>query len=238
MKTKNKILLFTLIIPFIIVVMVILSIQKSFKEQTDSPTLYSEGIDSFTKSFDFTNYENISAEGFWKINIIHGDHFEIELMAPENMLSEITVEKTGQTLVLLSKKNTFSLFSLNKRPRINITLPLISELDIEGVADILISDFNNAKASISMNGVMNVTGENCNFDQFSLSGTGVLNVSMSDVPITNAHFKYNGIYNINILMNGGELTGKLDGMGKIITSGEIAENSIKVNGPGNFKIIQ
>ena len=169
---------------------------------------------------------------------MHDDHFKIELVAPENMLDELSVEKIGQTLVLKSEKNTFSLFSINKRPRINITLPLISRLDIKGVADILVSDFSNAETSISMEGIMNVTGENCNFNQFSLSGDGVMNVSMDDAPVTNAHFEYSGIYNIMILMNDGRLSGKLDGIGRMIASGEVFENSIRVNGPGTLKIIQ
>lgn len=238
MKTKNKILLFTLILPFIIVVMVILSIKKSFNEVTVPSQTYSEGIDTFRKSLDFGDFERISAEGAWNIHLMHDDHFKIEIVAPEDMLDELSVEKTGQTLVLKSEKRMFSLFSINKRPGINITLPLISRLDIKGVADILFSDFSNTETSVSMEGIMNVTGENCNFNQFLLSGTGVMNVSMNDAPVTNAHFEYNGIYNITMLMNGGRLSGKLDGIGRMIASGEVLENSIRVNGPGTLKIIQ
>lgn len=238
MKTKNKILLFTCVIPFIIVIMMILSIKKSLNEESDPAFSYSEQKISEKISFDLKNFENISAEGFWDINLMYDDHFKVELVAPENMMSEITVEKTGQTLVLSSKKDKFSLFSIKKGPQINITLPLISKLEIDGVADINISEFQNTTTSIYMNGVVNVTGENCIFDQISLNGTGVLNVSMSDVPVTNAHFKYSGMYNIIIHMNGGALTGKLDGLGNMIAWGEIAENSIKVSKPGRLKIRQ
>ena len=239
MKTKNKILLFTLILPFILVVMVILSINKSFNEVTVPPQTYSEGIDTFTKSLDLVGFERISAIGAWNIHLIHDDQFKIEIVAPEDMLDELSVEKTGQTLVLKSKKNTFSLFSMNKRPGINITLPIISGLDTTGVVNLLISDFSNTETSISMTGIMNYTAENCTFDQFSLNGTGILNVSMNDTPVTNAHLEYHGgIYNIRMRMNKGRLSGKLDGLGGMIVSGEVFENSIRVKGPGTMKIVQ
>ena len=238
MKTKNKILLFTGVVPFIIVIMMIFSVKHTLNKETDPSLSDSERINSEKRSYDFKNFENISAEGVWDINLMYDDQFKVELVAPVNMMSEITVNKTDRTLILASKKDSYSLFSNYKKPRINITLPLISRLDIDGVANIKISEFKNTEISIFMNGVMNITGESCSIDQFSLNGTGVVNVAMNDVPVTNAHFKYSGIYNINILMNGGELTGKLDGIGKMIASGEIAENSIKVNGPGSLKIIQ
>jgi hypothetical protein len=238
MKTKNKILLFTLIVPFILVVMVIVSIKKSFNDETDSSLSYSEEIDSIKRSFDFNNFEQISAEGFFSISLTHDDHFSIELVAPETAMDEISVSQSGQTLLLKLNKNSFSLFSINKRPRINITLPSISRVDIKGVADISFTDFSSAKTSIFMEGVVNVTGKSCLFDQFSLSGTGVMNVSMDDMPVTSAHFEYSGVYNINMHMNGGSLTGKLDGIGKMIASGEIGENSININPPGSIKIIQ
>ena len=216
--------------------MATLSVRKSFNEELDPSQLYSEGIDTFTKSFDFNDFENISIKGFWSINITHGDHFETKLIAPEKVLSEITVEQTGQTLSLSSKKNTYSFFSFGKRPKIDIVLPSISELDIKGVADISISGFTDAETSISMEGVMNVIGENCNFEQFSLSGNGVVNAALNAVPVTNAHFSYSGIYNINMLMNGGSLTGRIGDIGRMEVSGEISENSLSVKESGHFKI--
>ncbi len=238
MKTKNKILLFTLILPFIIVVMVILSIKKSFNDDTVPSQTYSEGIEAFKKSYDFTDFDEISAEGCWNIHLMHDDYFKIEIVAPENMLDELSVEKTGHTLLLISeKKNSYSIFSFKKRPGINITLPSISKLDVKsGIADISISDFNDAEISISMEGIVSVTGKHCNFNQFSLRGDGIINIDMNDTPVANAHLEHDGIYNIMMLMDNGRLSGNLDGIGRMIASGQVSENSIKVDGPGIMKI--
>ncbi len=240
MKTKNKILLFTLILPFIIVVMVILSIKKSFNEETVPSQTYSEGIEAFRKSYDFADFEEISAEGWWNIHLMHDDHFKIEIVAPENMLDELSVEKTGHTLLLISeKKNSYSIFSFKKRPGINITLPSISKLDVKnGIANISISGFSDAETSISMEGIVSVTGEHCNFNQFFLSGDGIINIDMNDTPVANAHLEHSGIYNIMMLMDNGRLSGNLDGIGRMIASGEVFENSIRVDGPGIMKIIK
>ena len=238
MKTKNKIILFTLIVPFIIVAIMILNIKKRLNGDMDPALLSSEQEIAFKKSFDFDNFENISAEGFWSIHLTHGNHYKIELIAPEEIINEIAVRKTENTLFFKSENNSVSLFSMNKRVRMDITLPLISKLDAKGIADILFTDFQNSETSISMDGVINVAGENCTFNQFSLSGSGVMNASTNEMPITNAHFDYRGIYNIAIQIDGGSLTGYLDGIGRITASGEISENSIFVKEPGIFKIIE
>ena len=236
MKTKNKILLFTSIIPFILILMIILSIKKSFNEDTDPSQLNLERIDTVTRSFDFHGFENIVLEGYWDIDIKHDDYFSVELIAPEKLLAEITVGQTGQTVHFFAKKNSFPVLSLIKCPRIFITLPVMSKLNLKGIADISFSDFNNAKTSISTDGVMNVTGENCTFDQFSLNGSGVMNVSMKEVPVTNVHLDYRGIYNGTMLMNGGSLTGYLDGIGSIEVSGEISKNTLFVKESGRLKV--
>ena len=238
MKTKNKIILFTLIVPFIIITIIILNIKKRLNEDMDPSLPPSEQEIAFKKSFDFDNFENISTEGFWSIHVMHGDHFQIELIAPEDIINEITVRKTENTLFLKSENNSLSLFSMNKRTRVEITLPIISELHVKGITNILISDFQNSETSIRMDGIMNAAGENCIFNKLSLSGNGVMNVSMNNLSVTNAHFKYSGIYNITMHMNGGSLSGWLDGIGKMTTSGKITENSIRVSQPGSLQITQ
>ena len=238
MKTKNKIILFTLIVPFIIVTIIILNIKKRLNEDTDPSLLSTEQEIAFKKSFDFDNFENITVEGFWSIHLTQGDHFKIELVAPEDIINNITVSEAENTLFFRSENNSVSLFSMNKRVRMDITLPSITQLHAKGITDILFSNFKNSDTSISMDGVMNVAGENCTFNKFSLSGSGVMNASTNDMPITNAHFDYRGIYNIAIHMNGGNLTGYLDGIGRITVSGEISENNIFVKEPGSLRIIQ
>ncbi|MFC1495268.1 GIN domain-containing protein [Thermodesulfobacteriota bacterium] len=241
MKTSNKIIIFTGAVPFIIALIMIFSLRNIMSEEADPALLNSEEINaeqinSEKRSFDFRDFENISAEGVWDINLLYDDNFNVELLAPESMMSKITIDKKGRTLKLLSKKNSYSIFSINKRPRINISLPVISGLDIDGVAAVKYVNFKNIKTSVEMDGVLSISGKNSTIDQFFLKGDGVLYVAMNDLPVTNAHINHNGIYMINMLMNGGELKGRLDGIGIMIAPGDIRENSIKVDGLGSLTI--
>ena len=87
-----------------------------------------------------------------------------------------------------------------------------------------------------MDGILSVSGKNSTIDQLFLKGDGVLNVAMNDVPVTSAQLNHDGVYMIKMLMNGGELKGKLDGIGIMIAAGDISENSIKVDGLGSLTV--
>ncbi len=48
----------------------------------------------------------------------------------------------------------------------------------------------------------------------------------------NADLRYKGVYKIELSMAGGELTGKIKGVGKVIYDGEVQKESIHKDGPG------
>ena len=47
----------------------------------------------------------------------------------------------------------------------------------------------------------------------------------------NADLRYKGVYKIELSMAGGELTGRIKGVGKVIYDGEIRKEKIRKHGP-------
>jgi hypothetical protein len=49
--------------------------------------------------------------------------------------------------------------------------------------------------------------------------------------VINAELRYEGVYKIELSMAGGELTGTIEGVGKVIYDGEVRKESIRKEGP-------
>ena len=113
-------------------------------------------------------------------------------------------------------------------------MPSLSRLNLTGMYDVDISGLKDSKMSVDITGVLSLTGTDSSVEDFSFSGSGIVYADLKDMPVSNAHFDFNGMYFINMRMNGGELSGRIKGPGKIITKGNIINNSINVDSPGNI----
>ncbi len=56
-------------------------------------------------------------------------------------------------------------------------------------------------------------------------------MNLGDISIRNAELDCKGVININLTLNGGELTGSLKGVGELRYAGEISRESIRIKGP-------
>jgi hypothetical protein len=113
-------------------------------------------------------------------------------------------------------------------------MPSLSRVDLNGVADLSLSGFESDDLSIKMEGVVRVSGKESRIQNLSFKGNGLLKMEMYDAPVNSADINYDGLYMMEVLMDGGELSGKIDGIGGLNWKGDVRENSIKVEGPGKI----
>ena len=231
MKTSNKILVAVSIVPFIIILMMLFSFRNILDKEPAMINQDSAKTNYHTEKNDLGSFDGIRAEGIWDIVLNRGDHCRIELETPDNSTTHASVTRQGNTLVLTSNKESFSFFN---RPKISITLPSISRLDLFGKYDVKISNLKISKLDINLKGVASFVGTDSSVEDFSLNGNGVLNTDFKLMPVTNAHYNFTGFYLMEMNMNGGELSGRLSGSGKLVISGHVSANKLQTNGPGNI----
>jgi hypothetical protein len=70
------------------------------------------------------------------------------------------------------------------------------------------------------------------------NGEGVLMMDIPTILINNADLKFQGAYIIGLMMNGGRLSGRLEGMGFCNCEGDVRVNEILVNGSQNKVVHQ
>ena len=228
MKTSNKILLALGIVPFIIIFIMLISLRNILDKES---VVINQGIDRSnyqTENYDIGPFEEIVVKGIWEIVLTGGDQYRIELEVPPGSLKHTSVTRQGNMLLVKSERRFFSILNF---PKIEITVPSISRLDLEGQTDVSISNLKLQQLDINLAGVSLIKGTEGTVKQLSFNGTGIVNADFTHMPTDNARFNFTGIYMITLKMNGGDLAGRLSGQGKMTTEGNIMSNSIVVDNP-------
>lgn len=128
------------------------------------------------RSFDFANFDSITIEGVYLLDIREGDTFSIRTKATEDDAKWQDVTLKGRTLSLGTKK------SKNKRWNKNsdshgveaiITMPRLVDLEVAGVATGTISAFTGGNVDIDIAGVSELTlSGTCDRLDIDMAGVG------------------------------------------------------------------
>jgi len=177
-------------------------------DKTDAPQV--------TQSYDLSGFSKIRIDGVYLVNVTQGETFSITTSGDEKEMEKSEVKLNGDTLILGSKKKSWS---GNKGDRHGITTT-ITMPDLE---------------SIKINGVSEFTGDNLDLGDLDLDVNGVADMTLSG-SCENLTAKINGVGDIDLKSLECE-TGDLSVNG----AGEMSahtSSSVKarVNGVGEMKI--
>jgi len=249
MKTSHKILVFAGIVPMFIGVLMLLYVKNILEDTGDTTDPYIDSHPRVTKEVLVKDFSKISTDGIWRIHVIQGDDFTVELEAPEKSIEDIKLEKSDDMLFLVSRKKPFSKLIAPKAsitlpssilaiPQAFITLPSISEIHLHGMTNLGLSGFDSEAITIDAQDVSTISGKDSMIQQLTLTGNGILLLDMYDTTVTNAHIDYNGLYNVKMAIAGGRLSGQLNGIGTLHCRGDIGVNDIEVISPGRMVLMQ
>ena len=230
MRTSNKILLTvgagTVLFVFL------LSVAVKFMPEKMKSIIESHGESSIreTRTVSLGAFNEILVKGYWEISLVQGDTYRVEIDAPKDDIEKILVEKKGSTLLLDSKTKSQDSDS-SGRQKVSISLPLISQIDLSGITKLKFSGFSNEALSVNFDGVTSISGTDSKIQNLSIIGKGIFSADLSDTPVTNAMIQCEGTYTMDLLMNGGRLSGNLKGVGKLSYQGNVSVNEIQVENP-------
>lgn len=231
-KTSNKILLIAGSIPIIFIILMLSALKfiPLGEGSSRASTPASSGL--VTRTLPLEGFSEISLKGVWKVNLFQGNGFAVKISASEPAMKEVKAEKYENELVLDSGIKPRG-SSGNRRITADITLPVVSRIDIEGVAGINLFEMDIDTISIRSEGVADISGDKGMIRDLQFYGHGVTRMDLSAVPVTNASLNCPGVYTIKLFMNGGRLSGNLDGVGTFKYEGIAGVNELRVNGPQN-----
>lgn len=228
MKTSNKILLISsssligIVIAFLLIFRLTLgnSITTERPIDTDKPTV--------SRAFPLSGFTAIEVSGHWEIELTRGETSQVKVKAPKDVLENLSVERQAATLILRTDKKWRH--SPGKVTAL-ITMPSLSDLRLSGLVSLELNGFSSESLTVYTKGSTSITGKGNHIHNLHLEGEGLSNLNLRRNSVINADLDYEGVYKIELSMAGGELTGKIKGVGKVIYDGELRNESIRKEGP-------
>lgn len=136
------------------------------KSHSDEPQI--------TETHDLSGFSKIRIDGVYLVNVTQGDSFSVTTSGDEKEMKKSKVELNGDTLILGSKKKTWS---GNKGERhgitTTITLPSLEAISINGVSEFTGDNLNLGDLDLNVNGVADMTlSGTCDDLTASINGVG------------------------------------------------------------------
>jgi hypothetical protein len=181
-----------------------------------------------SRDFPLAGFTAIEVTGHWEIDITRGETTRVKVKAHEDVLKNLSVEKQAGTLILRTEKKWRR--SPGKVTAF-ITVPLLSELRLSGLVSLELNGFTSESLKVYTTGSTSITGKGNHIHHLYLKGEGLSNLNLRRNEVINAELRYEGVYKIELSMAGGELTGTIEGVGKVIYDGEVRKESIRKEGP-------
>ena len=196
----------------------------------DSPELDVGPVRSETRSPG--SFDSIELDGSARLNIAIGAAESLSLEGPGRILDQVTTEVGGETLRIRTRSKGWIWVHGQPRVVVNITVPRLNALEVQGGNDVRLTGFDGGKSIISIQGAAHVQA----------SGTlDVLNVDMKGAGVADfaglvaqqATVTVDGIGRV-VVHPKDSLNATMNGIGSIEYVGRPREVSTHMNGFGSI----
>ena len=228
MKTSNKILLISSSSLMGIVIVFLLIFRLTLGNSITTERLIDSDKPIVSRELPLADFTAIEVTGHWEVELTRGETTQVKVKAPGYIMDNLSVEKQAGTLILRTDKKWRS--SPGKVTAL-ITMPSLSDLRLSGLVSLELSGFSSERLTVYTTGSTSITGKGNHINNLRLKGEGLSNLNLKRNSVMNADLRYKGVYKIELSMAGGELTGNIKGVGKVIYDGEVRKESIRKDGP-------
>lgn len=225
-KQSRLFLLITLSIPFVIVLVTLISLRVLADRSTPETDWGQYSDAAVTEHYDFTDFTRLQFRGHWRITVEQGSDFQIAVTGPEYLLKNLAIERSGRRLSLYDPRFRGDGGALEAR----INIPALDEFTCTGDARIRLAGFSGSDLSLRCAGNGKVTAENNRLENLDLDCTGHFEADFSASQVTNAEVNLTGASRAELQMAGGQLTGSATGACRVIYYGPVNAQHIRTLG--------
>ncbi len=168
-----------------------------------------------TQSSDLDGFTKVRLSTSSDINIEMGSGYSIEMVGDEERIENTILEVKGDTLHIKHKRGRYN-YDDDQEMVINVVMPDIEGMQINGAGDAIITGVDNAELELSINGSgdMNVSGKTEKLE-IDINGSG--DIEMEEVA-------------------GNDVSIDINGSGDVIFEGGTCQNlEIDINGSGDVE---
>jgi hypothetical protein len=229
-KLSNKLLLIAGSVPILFIVIMLFVFKFFLWDGGNSQASSTSNV--ITNTLPLEDFKELTINGISSVNIFRGDTCSVKITAPKDEMKKIKGEKNGTMLSLDFTSDPKSSTGL-KPITAEIMLPEANTIHIQRATKIDLSGLKIKSLFITAQGPVKVTGKDAIIQDLQFNNAGATSIALSTVPVTNAELYCQGVYSINLMMNGGRLSGDIGGIGSFDYQGTVSVNVLRVNGSSN-----
>lgn len=174
-------------------------------------------------------FTGVRLEGSGKVNIIQGTTQNVQVTGYENLVPIYQTFVQNKTLVLKFRSDYYNVS--NNNITVNIKLPALTKVAINGSGEYSIKNFTGANLAGEINGSGEIYFENCKYDKAVLKVNGSGSISAAQVEADEADAEINGSGKIDVRCLQ-SLKATIHGSGEINYWGSPANVTVQVSGSG------
>jgi len=187
---------------------------------------------TISETRDVGDFDQIAVRGSARLIVNIGEGHSLSVQGPESAVRDLTTEVDGDTLVIRSSRKEWSFGRNGSRLTVNVTVPKLEDLQLEGSNDVRLNGFNGGSSNIDIEGAANLEAKG-QLDELTVHMSGAGRANLRDLVAANAKVTVDGVGSVHVHSTE-SLEATMNGVGAILYSGTPREVNTSMNGVGTI----
>lgn len=176
-------------------------------------------------------FDAISLEGAAKLEIKIGEPLSVQISGNEKTVARTETNVSGNTLRIKNRARDWTMRG-NARLTVQITLPELHSLEVEGGNDVSLAGLHGGDTAIKAAGATNITADG-QLDELTVRLAGAGHADLSKLLVADAKVTVDGVGSV-IVSPRESLDATMNGVGAIFYTGSPSKVNTRMNGLGTI----
>ncbi|HEY0684337.1 MAG TPA: DUF2807 domain-containing protein [Steroidobacter sp.] len=181
---------------------------------------------------DVDGFDSIKLEGATKLEITIGEPFSVQVNGHESAVNRVETKVDGDTLEIKGKARDWIVRDNSSRLTVQITLPKLESLQVEGGNDVSVVGFKGGDTKIKAAGAANLRADG-QLDQLTVRMSGAGHADLSKLLVADAKVTVDGVGSV-VVHPVESLDATMNGVGAIFYTGTPRRVNTRMNGLGTI----
>jgi len=180
---------------------------------------------------DVGSFDSISLEGAARLEINIGEPMSVLVSGNQKAVARVETSVSGGTLRIKNKARDWVIRN-NPRLTVQVTLPKLESLELEGGTDVSLAGLHGGDTTIKAAGAVNIEAHG-ELDELTVRLAGAGHADLSKLAVTDAKVTVDGVG--SVIVNPREsLDATMNGVGAIFYTGSPRKVNTRMNGVGTI----
>lgn len=180
---------------------------------------------------DVESFDSIDLEGAARLEIKIGEPLSVQVSGSEKAVGRLETRVSGDTLYIKNKPRDWVMNS-NSRLTLQITVPKLDSLKLEGGNDVSLTGLHGGDTTIKASGAANIKADG-ELDELDVRLKGAGHADLSKLAVNDAKVTVDGVG--SVVVNPREsLDATMNGVGAIFYTGSPRKVNTRMNGLGTI----